>query len=136
MKSVNKIMSYIPKYILKRMFPDDSFKKVAGGIEVTMVNVISPLSVDEVPADVENYIDAKIDGKPLSAADKKKIKIVTGGKTFTIANAKTFAGVVIPVGDKIVVFVPSTLEKGSEHEISIIIKTEHPFELTVKRKIV
>lgn len=118
------------------MFPDDSFKKVAGGIEVTMVNVISPLSVDEVPADVENYIDAKIDGKPLSAADKKKIKIVTGGKTFTIANAKTFAGVVIPVGDKIVVFVPSTLEKGSEHEISIIIKTEHPFELTVKRKIV
>ncbi|HME56189.1 MAG TPA: hypothetical protein VKM55_28560 [Candidatus Lokiarchaeia archaeon] len=128
-------MSYIPKYILKRMFPDDSFKKVENGIEVTMINVLSPLSVDEVPDDVMNYLEASIDGTPVADEDKEKIEITTGGNTYTIANAKEFAGVVIPVGGTIKVFIPCDLEEGSEHEFGINIKTEHPFLLNVKRTI-
>ncbi|MEX2683732.1 MAG: hypothetical protein Q6373_019310 [Candidatus Sigynarchaeota archaeon] len=128
--------SYIPKYILKRMFPEDSFKAVEGGLEITMVNVISPLSVDEVPDDVENYLEATINGIKLSNEDKKKIKIITSQKTFTLANAKEFAGVVIPVGDKLKVFLPGKFAVGDEPEIGILIKTEHPFELTgIKRKV-
>ena len=128
-------MSYIPKYILKRMFPDDSVKKVEGGIEVSMINVISPLSVDDVPDDVLNYIDASIDGTSLADEDKEKIVITTGDNSYTISNAKEFAGVVIPVGATIKVFVPCDLEEGSEHEIGITIKTEHPFQLSVKRTV-
>ena len=128
-------MSYIPKYILKRMFPEDSFKKVENGIEVTMINVISPLSVDEVPDDVVNYIEAIVDGTPITAEDKEKVTISTGDNTYAITNAKEFAGVVIPVGATIKVFIPCDLEEGSEHEIGITIKTEHPFELSVKRTV-
>ena len=128
-------MSYIPKYILKRMFPEDSFKKVENGIEVSLVNVISPLSVDEVPDDVVNYIDAVIDGTPISNEDKEKVTITTGGNTYTLTNAKEFAGVVIPVGEAVKIFIPCDLEEGSEHEIGITIKTEHPFELSVKRTV-
>jgi hypothetical protein len=129
-------MSYIPKYIMKRMFPDNAFKAVTGGLEITMVNVISPLSVDTVPDDVENYLEATVDGKAVAKEEKKKIKITTGGKSFTLANAKEFAGVVIPVGEKITVFVPGKFVKGAEPEISITIKTEHPFELGgIKRKV-
>ncbi len=129
-------MSYIPKYIMKRMFPEDAFKAVEGGLEVTLVNVISPLSVDEVPDDVENYIEATVNGVKISDADKMKIKIITSQKTFSLTNAKEFAGVVIPVGDKLKVFLPGKFSKGDEPEISITIKTEHPFELGgIKRKV-
>lgn len=129
-------MSYIPKYIMKRMFPEDAFKAVAGGLEVTMVNVISPLSVDEVPDDVENYLEATVNGVKISDADKKKIKIITSQKTFMLSNAKEFAGVVLPVGEKLKVFLPGKFAKGDEPEVSITIKTEHPFELGgIKRKV-
>ena len=127
-------MSYIPKYILKRMFASDAVKTVPGGIEITMTNVISPLSVDEVPDDVENYIEFTVDGKPLEAAKKKDIRFSFGEKSFSIENAKEFAGVVIPVGEKITFFAPvSGLEPGTEHEIGITIKTDNPFQLAVSR---
>ncbi len=118
------------------MFPEDAFKAVAGGLEVTMVNVISPLSVDEVPDDVTNYIEATVNGVNISDADKKKIKIITSNKTFSMTNAKEFAGVVIAVGEKLKVFIPGKFAKGDEPEVGITIKTEHPFELGgIKRKV-
>ena len=129
-------MSYIPKYILKRMFADDAVKNVPGGIEVTMTNVISPLSVDEVPDDVENYIDLSVDGKALPSDKKKDIRISFGGKSFSIANAREFAGVVIPVGEKVAIFAPVTgLDAGSEHEFALTIKTDSPFQLAFSRSV-
>ncbi len=118
------------------MFADDAVKLVEGGIEITMTNVISPLSVDEVPDDVENYLDGTVDGKSISTEDKKKFKIKFGGMEFNIKNAKEFAGKVIPVGEKVTVFLPFTgISKGEEHEFGILIKTEHPFELAIKRTV-
>ncbi|MBD3186580.1 hypothetical protein GF325_07125 [Candidatus Bathyarchaeota archaeon] len=131
-------MSYIPKYIMKRMFPKDAVKKINGGLEITMINVISPLSVDEVPDDVENYIEASIDGKPVDKeALKENLKItVDEDKSFTYKNAKEFAGYVIPVGGKIKIFVPvEDIEPGKEHEFEIIIKTDNPFQLSFTRKV-
>lgn len=74
-------MSYIPKYILKRMFAKDAVKKVAGGLEITMTSVISPFSVDELPEDAENYIEALIDGKPIKKEKMKKpMKMTINGE--------------------------------------------------------
>lgn len=129
-------MSYIPKYILKRMFTEDAVKNVAGGVEVTMTNVISPLSVDEVPDDVENYIDLSVDGQALPAEKKKDIRISFAGKSFSISNAKEFAGVVIPVGEKVTIFAPvGGLVAGSEHEFALTIKTDNPFQLAFTRTV-
>jgi hypothetical protein len=130
-------MSYIPKYILKRMFPKDCVKAADNGVTVSMVNVISPLSIDDgIPDDAENHVDVNIDGKALDAETKKKLSFTIDGTTYTIAKAIDFQGVVIPVGGKIEVFLPgSDLKAGEEHEFEIIIKTDNPFQLKFKRTI-
>lgn len=130
-------MSYIPKYILKRMFSKDAVKKVEGGVTITLTNVISPLSVDEVPEDVENYIELSVDGKKLDDEKKKQFKIILeDGTEYNIDNAQEFAGKVIPVGSKVSVFAPLNVNAGEEHEFGVLIKTDNPFELSVKREVV
>ena len=130
-------MSYIPKYILKRMFAKDAVKKVEGGVTITLTNVISPLSVDEVPEDVENYIELSVDGNPIPEDKKKQFKIILeDGTEYNIDNAQEFAGQVIAVGSKVSVFAPLDVNVGEEHEFGVLIKTDNPFELTVKRTVV
>jgi hypothetical protein len=135
-------MSYIPKYILKRMFPPDSFKIVPGGLEVYMINVLTPLSVDNVPeTGVEQYVEFNIDGNKISD-DLKKKSIVTinydtpEAKSLTIKEAKSIENVIMPVGSKLKLFVPITnVKKGEEHTFDILIKTVHPFNVQVTRTI-
>jgi hypothetical protein len=119
------------------MFPKDAVKKVEGGIEVTMKNVISPLSVDEVPDDVLNYIEASIDDKDIGDEQKKQVKLTINDEdTFTMENAQKFANYVIPVGGSVKIFLPTDdVDVGEEHKFKITIKTDNPFELDFKRKV-
>jgi hypothetical protein len=127
-------MSFIPKYILKRMFPDGCAKVVSGGVEITMVNVLSPLGIDDgIPESAENHIDVSIDGKPLNAELKKQITLTVEGKTFSVSKAKEFQGVIIPVGGTIKVFLPVEVEPGKEHDFDITIKTDNPFHIKVAK---
>jgi len=134
-------MSYIPKYILKRMFPADSVKIIKDGLEISMLNVISPLSVDGIPATgVEEYIEFKVDGKPLDKAAKAKMMLTIGEgaetKSCTVADAHKFDGVVVPVGGKMRIFVPVTAVKaGEEHDFELMVKTEHPFNVQFRRMV-
>jgi hypothetical protein len=129
-------MSYIPKYILKRMFPDDCVKKIPEGIQVELTNVISPFSVDEMPPDVENYIEFKVDGKPATIDQKKKLKLILNDKSvFTVENAKTFEGTTVPIGGNVKVIMPSDVKKGEEHEFELTIKTNNPLILNFKRTV-
>lgn len=137
-------MSYIPKYILKRMIPVDALKAVDGGAELTFINVISPLTLDEIPADVtekiDEYVEITVDGTPLTKAEMEKISIraVAEGlpeKSFTLANAKEIEGFTIPVGGKLFITVPSDkIKKGQTHEISVLIRTDNPFSFKVERE--
>jgi hypothetical protein len=138
------MMSYIPKYILKRMVPADAFKIVSGGLEITAINVISPLSVDSIPdgINIEEYIDFSIDGTKIPNADKPKCSLSIGEgsdvKTFFVTNQsiKGFEGMVIPVGGKMKIFLPVTnVKSGEEHEFEILIKTDNPFNIKVTRTI-
>jgi hypothetical protein len=129
-------MSYIPKYILKRMFPKDCVKEIEGGVEINMINVISPLSIDDgIPDDAENHIDFILDGNVIDAELKKKITFTIEDKTYTVANAKEFEGVVIPVGGSIKIFLPVDCKSGEEHEFDITIQTDNPFHIKVKRTV-
>ena len=128
---------YIPKYIIKRMFPKDCAKKVEGGVEITMMNIISPIKVTEegLPEDIESYINAKIDGKPISDEVKKGIALTILDKKYDLNNFQELAGVTIPVGSPIKIFAPYTeVEVGEEHEVDIDI-TETDFKFTVSRVI-
>jgi hypothetical protein len=121
------------------MFPKDAVKAVKGGLEVKMINVISPLSIDEgIPeSGVENLVNFIVDGKDLDPELKKQISFTIEDQTFTVAKAKEFEGVVIPVGGHVRAFLPATgYNAGEEHEFELIIQTDNPFQLKFKRIIV
>ncbi|MHA1371518.1 MAG: hypothetical protein ACTSWN_09440 [Promethearchaeota archaeon] len=88
-------MSYIPKYILKRMIAKDAIKNTEYGWKVEIKNVISPLSVDEIPDNVENLFKVYVDGKEL---DKSKISLAFENIEVTMENPKDALGVTVPVG--------------------------------------
>lgn len=130
-------MSFIPKYILKRMLPENCVRGVEnGGIEISMVNVISPLTIDEVPDNVLDYVEAKIDGKLVPKDIIAKIKLEFEGQVFTLSNAKTALGKTLPVGGSLKITVPDLgLKVGEEHEINVIIKTNNPIDIKASRVI-
>lgn len=132
-------MSYIPKYILKRMVPADALFCVdkngdgkADAIGFYIINVISPISIPaDVPTDpkelaklagvdsLNSLIKVTIDGKDIGF-DFAKLELRHEDKSVKISNLKDAAGVTVPVGGKLVVIYdwPGGMPAG-EHEISI-----------------
>ncbi|MHA1871100.1 MAG: hypothetical protein ACTSXF_09130 [Promethearchaeota archaeon] len=129
-------MSYVPKYILKRMLPKDCVKKTDDGVVITFLNVISPITIEEIPDNPLDYIEFKIDGKELGKDLIGKVEISYEDKKVTINNIKDFIGETLPVGGKLNIFLPfKDLNSGEEHEFDILIKTDNPFHVTVKRTV-
>jgi hypothetical protein len=129
-------MSYIPKYILKRMIPNDAVKEVAGGIEISIVNVISPISIDEIPDNLLEYLELEADGTKMDNDLKKKIKITYNDKAYSIENAKELVGLTIPVGAALKIFAPAPFKKGEKHKVCVTIKTNNPMTIEVEREVV
>ncbi len=125
-------MSYIPKYIIKRMFPSDCIKLKGNGVEITYNNIIAPMQVEKIPAS-EAYLARftnKIDGTVVPMDVMKKAKITVNGKVYASTNIKAMEGQVIPAGGTILIFVPVTefagkkVSKGEEHEFHVVITME------------
>lgn len=104
-------MSYIPKYILKRMIPKDAVQNTDYGWKVSIKNVISPLSVDEVPDNVMDLFTITVDGNDM---DKKSFSLAYEDKEVTFENPESALGVTVPVGGVIELrFKGDKLEAGS-----------------------
>ncbi|MHA1700096.1 MAG: hypothetical protein ACTSWN_14740 [Promethearchaeota archaeon] len=132
-------MSYIPKYILKRMVPKNSFFNVdktgdgkPDAFGFYIINVISPLSIPaEVPSDpdelaklagvddLNSLLNVTVDGEDIGF-DFKKLELRHEDKSVRLDKLADAAGVTVPVGGKIVVIYdyPGGLPVG-EHEITI-----------------
>ncbi|MFX0101759.1 MAG: hypothetical protein ACFFCS_19500 [Candidatus Hodarchaeota archaeon] len=132
-------MSYIPKYILKRMVPKDAFMNIdksgdgkPDAFGFYIVNVISPLAIPaEIPSspeelaklagvdDLNSLLSILVDGEELDF-DFNKLELRYEDKGVTFATLADAAGVTIPVGGKIVAIYdyPGGLSVG-EHEITI-----------------
>nr|MDO8115935.1 hypothetical protein [Candidatus Sigynarchaeota archaeon] len=132
-------MSYIPKYILKRMVPADSFFNVdkngdgkADAFGFYIINVISPLAIPaEIPSDpkelaklagvddLSSLLSVSVDGKELPF-DINKVELRYEDKGVKLSNLAAAAGITIPVGGKVVAIYdyPGGLPVG-EHEITI-----------------
>ncbi|MHA1819886.1 MAG: hypothetical protein ACTSU2_16090 [Promethearchaeota archaeon] len=129
-------MSYIPKYILKRMLPKDCIEATDDGFLIKMVNVISPITVEEIPDNVIDYLEVKIDDTPVSDEVKKGIKIKNDeGMEVGIENMADAIGVTIPVGGHLTIFVPYKVEKGSKHKFDVLIKADNPINISVEREV-
>ncbi len=112
-------MSYVPKYVLKRLFPEDAFKEVAGGVELLLKNILTTIPVDQIPGNPLDLIDIKINGVALTTDEKAKISIDFEGNKFMLGNIQT-AGP-IPVGAELKFFFPSSMKKGDAAKLEITV---------------
>lgn len=77
------------------MIAKDAVKNTDSGWKVEIKNVISPLSVDEVPDNVIDLFTVTVDGNEL---DKKNLALAFEDKEVTFENPQEALGVTIPVG--------------------------------------
>ena len=137
-KGVN--MSYIPKYIIKQLIPEDAVKINGELLKIKMVNVISPISIDEVPDDVLNYLEVKVDDEVVLDASKTDMaagmKLLWQDQEFTLDNIKEAQGQTLPVGGELTVVLPNPgLEIGSTHKFAVTIKTDNPINVEFEREV-
>ncbi len=119
-------MSYVPKYILKRMFPKDKslvlLSKTGGAathVRLTMTNVMSAMSVPDrielggiTPSDIAKGISIKINGTEIPVTEDlltKGISLVHNGVEYNwddVINKNKAAGVTIAIGDKLALNIP------------------------------
>ncbi len=113
-------MSYVPKYVLKRMVAQDGLKKVEGGVQLLLVNVIMPIPLDQVPGEVLDFLTLKVNGKELSKDEMSKVQINWEDKEYTFMNIKD--ALTIPVGAQVKFFLPTTeVTVGQNVKIEILI---------------
>ncbi|HMF32972.1 MAG TPA: hypothetical protein VKK79_16230 [Candidatus Lokiarchaeia archaeon] len=111
-------MSYIPKYIIKRLVAEDGLKKVEGGVELTLTNVIQPLPADQIPGNPLDFLHIKINDNEMSREDMEKVKINWEDREFTFESLRD-AGT-IPIGAQIKFTLPTEeFDIGQEVTIDI-----------------
>ena len=154
-------MSYIPKYIIKRMFPRKkclSMVEYEGDewVKLMMVNVISPIEVPEgeidlggidLPNKVGEYIDIKVNDINVEATKEillNDVILVTDGEVHTwesIFEDGSAGGKTVPVGGKIELLIKKSafpdevkdlMEAGEEVEVSVHTTIDNPMDITVK----
>jgi hypothetical protein len=77
-------MSYIPKYVMKRMVAENALKQVPGGVELTIVNQVATLPVDAIPGNPATFFTVNLNGKQLPPADMARIVITVNGKAYPL----------------------------------------------------
>ncbi|MHA1793244.1 MAG: hypothetical protein ACTSVI_11405 [Promethearchaeota archaeon] len=111
-------MGYVPKYVLKRMVPQDAIKKVDGGLELSVINMIATIPVDQIPGDPIDLIEIKFNGEALSSDVMKKIELRFDDETYLLPNLVD-AGT-IPVNKTVVFYFPiEDYKVGDEITIEI-----------------
>ncbi len=111
-------MSYVPKYILKRMIPEDALKKVGNNVELKMINLITTIPISQAPGDIVDLLEVKVNGTDLTRDEKLKMGIKWGDKNFTLANIRDAGD--IPVNAELVFSVPyANAVVGQEAKIEI-----------------
>ena len=123
------------------MIAKDAVKVVGDNLEMTMTNVISPISIDEIPPDVLNYLEMKIDNDVILDGSKadvaNKMQIKWEDKIFTMANLKDAVGLTLPVGGLLTIIVPNVkgIKAGETHNFEVTIKADNPINIAFEREV-
>ena len=113
-------MSYVPKYILKRMIPQDALRKVEGGVELKMINMVTTIPIGEAPGDPVDLLEIKVNGEPLTREQMLSITVQWEDNNYTMENIRD-AGT-IPVNVELKFFLPyENVEVGQEVKIEIAV---------------
>jgi hypothetical protein len=153
-------MSYIPKYILKRMFPKDEALQIVTYegkkcVYLQAINVISPISVPDhidlgpvkLPDDIGKYLKISINGKATTVTPDilvNKVSLWNGGKKHTfnsIFKENSAAGLTIAVGGKLTMLIEADafpadiiamMDKPGEIEVTVEVALDNPINVSVK----
>jgi hypothetical protein len=130
------IMSYVPKYILKRMIPADAVKLVGNNLEIKFVNVLSPIQIKTLPSDYLDLVTFRVDGKSLDKNIVKQMVFSTEGKEIPMSNPFAANNLLIPIGMIITLKLPNPgLKKGAEHTFDLKIAEYQKFNFAVTRTV-
>ncbi|MHA1682108.1 MAG: hypothetical protein ACTSUE_14310 [Promethearchaeota archaeon] len=125
-------MSYIPKYILKRMIAKDAVKNTDDGWKVDIKNVISPLSVDEIPENVIDMFTITVDDVEV---DKTKVSLGFEDKKISIENPQEALGVTVPVGGIIVLECKGEKLSPGSHKFKLEIAAGGDMSIEFEREV-
>jgi hypothetical protein len=144
-------MSYIPKYIIKRIVPSDALFNIdlngdgkVEGTAVKYVNVVTPLMIPadtDVEAIKKEFVGAWIDNEKYPL---EKLMLIYEGKKYTLDNVKNILGLTVPIGG--ILYIVALKSGGSTvgmHKVKIVTQykdqkneNEVERELTADRKCV
>ncbi len=130
---------YIPKYIIKRLVPAKGVKKEGDVLNITFVNVLSPINVsEEFPDDLSGKIKVSVDGKELPEEQIFETTLDIEGKTYKITELGNLKGETIPVGAQIFIKVPdkdNMIKSGETHKFSVWIEETPNLSLDIERTV-
>ncbi|OLS14581.1 MAG: hypothetical protein RBG13Loki_1772 [Promethearchaeota archaeon CR_4] len=135
-------MNSFPQYLLRRLIPPDAVRLVGGKIEVTVINVLMPVTIEHFPdEDFARYVDIVVDGVPLQGEQKRdfsyQLEAHFENNVINVTRAKEHDGLVIPLGGVVKLIAPNIWHwnVGETHTIYVRIYDDPPIEVTVECKV-
>lgn len=131
----------MPKYILKRLVPNDAVKLKDGIFSVDGVNVISPIPISELPESPRDVLTIEIDDQVVFSPEKQEladdVRIMIEGDEFNIDTIKQACGGTIPLGVKIHCEMPNKFgfAVGETHKVKVKLSSVYPMEIEMERTI-
>ncbi len=119
----------VPSSMVKQLIPKGSAKITPTGITIKVVNTIAPVAVDEIPPNIVDKIEIKIDGKLI---DLNKLKIFMDEKPFSFLELQELLKKPICLGDSLVISYPEPIIKPGLHTIDFTIQRADPIILSVE----
>jgi hypothetical protein len=114
-------MTTFPKYMIKRLIPEDAVKLVGSEIQVTIVNVLATIPFEKMPADFLKSIVLKVDNELVVSADKpdliSKTKLTVRSKSYPLDKIKGVEIGDLPPGESMIIVMPNikNFKKGETH---------------------
>jgi hypothetical protein len=124
------------------MIPPDAVKIVDDKLQIGIVNVISPLTVENIPdGDLSGFVDIKLDGELIEGDEKQafadQLELTFEGETFRLLDLKQHEGTILPVGGKLTISAPNlrNFTPGEIHTVTVKLNLDNPVEIEVERTI-
>jgi hypothetical protein len=132
---------FVPKYVLKRLVPEDGLKIVGETVVLNVVNVITPIPFSQIPGEILDILEIKLDDEVVISSTKrdlaKKMTIKWNNQTYSIERIKDVGDGTLPVGDKFEISMPNAKKwkKGEKHSLELTIKIDSPISIKIERTV-
>ena len=99
------------------------------GISIKVINTIAPVAVDEIPPNIVDKIEIKIDGKPIQL---DKLKIMMREKQFSFVELQHLLSRPICLGDSIIITYPDAIIQPGIHTVDFTINVADPIIISAE----